>query len=95
MLRVGALKRLFGARRLAAIDGTLQRPLAPLAIAPSMLTLCTPTPGPSPVSQGRGVFACPTCRAPLPAQPANDELCCANGHRWSVREGIYDFKTPV
>jgi ubiquinone/menaquinone biosynthesis C-methylase UbiE len=101
--RLGALKRLFGARRLASIDGAVQRPSAPLAIAPSMFTLCTPTPGPSeaplrgsPVAeQGRGVFVCPTCRVPLPAQPANDELCCSNGHRWSVREGIYDFKTRL
>ncbi|CAG0936564.1 putative S-adenosylmethionine-dependent methyltransferase/MSMEI_2290 [Thermoflexales bacterium] len=94
--RLGALKRLFGAKRLAAIDGALQRPLAAVAVSPSIFTLCAPTPGPSPVvEQGRGVFACPTCGAPLPAHPLNDELCCANGHRWSVREGIYDFKTPV
>jgi hypothetical protein len=97
---MGALKRLFGAQRLAAIDGALQRPLAPLTVAPSMFTLCTPIPGPSPAQQpaaeqGRGVFACPTCRVLLPTLPANDELRCANGHRWSVRGGIYDFKTPL
>jgi hypothetical protein len=97
---VGALKRLFGAKRLAAIDGALQSPLAPLAVAPSMFTLCSPHPlTPSPVSgeeeKRDEVFACPTCRVPLPAQPSNDELCCANGHRWSVREGIYDFKTSL
>jgi len=87
---------LFGAKRLAAIDGALQRPLASLAVAPSMFARCTPTPSPSPVvRQGRGVFACPTCRAPLPARPVDDELRCANGHRWSVRDGIYDFKTPL
>jgi hypothetical protein len=97
---VGALKRLFGAKRLAAIDGALQSPLAPLAVAPSMFTLCSPhPPTPSPET-GEGekrdeVFACPTCRVSLPAQPSNDELCCANGHRWSVREGIYDFKTSL
>jgi SAM-dependent methyltransferase len=98
--RIGALKRLFGAKRLAAIDGAVQRPFAPLAIAPSMFTLCSPhSPTPSPVSgegeQGGEVFACPICHVPLPAQPINDELCCANGHCWSTREGIYDFKTPV
>jgi SAM-dependent methyltransferase len=98
--RMGALKRLFGAKRLAAIDGALQRPLASLAVAPSMFTLCSPHPQtPSPVSgegeKGGAVFACPTCRAPLPTLPTNDELCCANGHRWSARDAIYDFKTPV
>src|SRR5512136_1658977 len=40
--RLGALKRLFGAQRLAAIDGVVQRPFAPLALAPSIFTLCTP-----------------------------------------------------
>jgi hypothetical protein len=99
--RLGALKRLFGAQRLAAIDGAVQRPLAPLAIAPSMFTLCSPHPPTSSLVSGEEekggevVFACPTCHAPLPAQSINDELCCANGHRWSTCEGIYDFKTPL
>jgi SAM-dependent methyltransferase len=105
--RLGALKRLLGAQRLAAIDGVLQRPLASLAVAPSMFTLCTPTPVPhaqrptslredtgAAAGQGRGVFACPACRAPLPAQPSHDELSCPNGHGWPVRDGIYDFKIP-
>ncbi len=99
--RIGVLKRLCGAQRLAAIDGAVQRPLAPLAISPSVFALCVPhPPSPSPGTRegeqrGGVVFACPTCRAPLPAQPTNDELSCPNGHRWSTRDGIYDFKTPV
>ena len=98
--RLGALKRLFGAQRLASIDGAVQRPFAPLAIAPSMFTLCSPYPPTSSPETGEEekggeVFACPTCRAPLPAHPINDELCCANGHHWSTRDGIYDFKTLI
>jgi ubiquinone/menaquinone biosynthesis C-methylase UbiE len=98
MLRLSVLKRLFGARRLASIDGMLQRPLAPVAVSPSMFVLCAPTPEairPQASKVLSRVFACPTCRVPLPAQPADDELRCANGHRWSTREGIYDFKTPL
>jgi SAM-dependent methyltransferase len=104
--RLGALKRLFGAQRLAAIDGMVQRPFAPLAISPSIFALCSPSPDvrqerPQVPHAFRGsgggevIFACPTCRASLPTQPTNDELCCANGHRWPVRDGIYDFKTPL
>jgi len=96
--RVSALKRLLGARRLASIDGVLQRPFAPLAISPSICVLCSTSPDASRHPEkklGGEVFACPTCRAPLPAQSTNDELRCANGHRWSTREGIYDFKTPL
>jgi len=96
MLRLSVLKRLFGAKRLASIDGVLQRPLAPLAVSPSMFMLCTPS---SKAVQentaSREIFVCPTCRAALPRQSVNDELRCANGHRWSTREGIYDFKTPL
>lgn len=91
--RSGALKRLLGAKRLAAIDGALQRPLAALTLSPSLFVLGI-TPSPS-QAEGRGeaLFACPTCRWPLPAQPVADELGCANGHRWSTRDGLFDFKT--
>jgi ubiquinone/menaquinone biosynthesis C-methylase UbiE len=96
LFRTSVLKRLFGAKRLAAIDGALQRPLASLALSPSVFVRCTPTLSPSPVQaerKGRALFACPACRSPLPTQPVNDELRCNQGHRWSGREGIYDFKT--
>jgi ubiquinone/menaquinone biosynthesis C-methylase UbiE len=95
LFRVSALKRLFGAKRLASIDGVLQRPCAPLAVSPSMFVLCTPPSNTPRLQESETVFACPTCRAALPTQPVNDELRCANGHRWSTREGIYDFKTPL
>jgi SAM-dependent methyltransferase len=102
MFRLSLLKRLLGAKRLAALDGFLQRPLAPLAIAPSMFALCR-APSSSPRNPahkrrafgGEGLFRCPLCHQPLPAQPTNDELRCTNHHRWSTRDGIYDFKTPL
>ncbi|HTP07226.1 MAG TPA: class I SAM-dependent methyltransferase [Anaerolineae bacterium] len=98
--RVGALKRLFGAKRLAAIDGMVQRPFAPFAISPSIFTLCSPRPPTPSLVPGEGerggeVFACPTCHSLLPAEPINDELCCPTGHRWSTRDGIYDFKSML
>ena len=99
MFRLSLLKRLFGAKRLATLDGVFQRPLAPLALAPSLFVVCgTPPLTVPPVKQGGGkggLFACPLCRQPLPAQPTNDELRCVNAHRWSTREGIYDFKSPL
>ena len=98
LLRLGLLKRLFGARRLAAIDGALQRPLAPLALAPSMFVLCTPSPDENRRERGRGegvgIFKCPTCGLPLTDQ-STDELQCANWHRWSKRDGLYDFREPM
>lgn len=91
MFRLGGLKRLLGARRLAALDGAVQRPLAPLALTPSVFTLNRKPQGPAP--DRSGLWACPLCRLPLPAVPDRDELRCANDHRWSTRDGVFDFKT--
>lgn len=89
--RLGALKRLIGARRLAALDGALQRPLAALAISPSLFALCQ-TPGDA-AAVNEVLFVCPQCRRPLSA--VGDELRCANGHRWSARDGVYDLKSSL
>jgi SAM-dependent methyltransferase len=96
MFRVSALKGLFGAQRLAAFDSALQRPLAPLAIAPSMFVQCQlPAPSPGEGAGGQGLFRCPLCRQPLPIQSADGVLRCADDHRWSAHDGIYDFKSPL
>ncbi len=108
MFRLGAFKRLFGAKRLAAIDGALQHPLAPLAISPSMFVLCR-HPAPAGVSltsrlsiesetdrggdRGEGLFKCPACNEPLSS--AESELHCVNDHRWSTAGGIFDFRSPI
>jgi len=93
LLRVGALKRLLGAQTLAAIDGVLQRPLARLALSPSQFMKCSrmANPGQMPAVTG-GLFKCPECSS-TEWQTAPEELICANLHRWSTREGIYDFKS--
>lgn len=93
MLRLGLFKRLFGAQRLAAIDGALQRPLAPLALAPSLFVLCNSSSFAG-NRGGEGLFKCPACGLPLTDQ-SNDELQCANQHRWSKRDGIYDFREMI
>jgi SAM-dependent methyltransferase len=88
--RIELLKRLLGARRLAALDGALQAPLAPLAITPSQFVLCrvrreeqrAPAPG---------LFKCPECGS-INWREAAQTLTCARGHGWLVRDGVYDFK---
>jgi ubiquinone/menaquinone biosynthesis C-methylase UbiE len=105
MFRLSMLKGLLGARRLAAMDGVWQRPFAPFAIAPSMFVLSVRRPTTPPhlksnfTFQEEGakgeIFRCPVCRQPLPGQPTDEELRCASGHRWSTRDGIFDFKTPL
>ena len=95
--RLGALKRVFGARALAALDRLLQRPLAPLVIAPSQFLKCdlravAPGRADSRPSPPGGLFKCPEC-ASTDWTELPDALACANGHRWPVGEGVYDFRS--
>ncbi len=89
--RVGLLKRLLGAKTLASIDGALQRPLAPLALAPSQFLLCTMRRAAA-IREVAGLFKCPACGS-TEWREAPEALTCANGHMWPVRDGVYDFRT--
>jgi SAM-dependent methyltransferase len=88
--RIGLLKRLLGAQRLAALDGALQRPLAWSTIAPSVFVACGLRRGeqrPSP----NGLFKCPECGA-LEWRESPGEMVCSNEHRWGMEDGVYDFR---
>lgn len=89
--RVGALKRLVGAKRLAAVDGMLQGPLGRIAISPSQFLKCEVRSAKSDV-RAAGLFKCPECGSAAWVE-SSDALTCAGGHRWPVRHGVYDFKT--
>ena len=88
--RVGLLKRLLGAKMLASIDGALQRPLAPLAVTPSQFLKCTLRRAGAP-PDAAGVFKCPACGS-TEWREAPEALTCSNGHAWSIRDGVHDFK---
>jgi len=96
--RIGVLKRRAGAKRLASIDGLLQRPLGRMALSPSQFVKCqmasdkwrvtsdeSQSPLPTPF------FKCPECGSTELAE-SPDALTCANGHQWSARDGVYDFR---
>jgi SAM-dependent methyltransferase len=90
LFRAGFLKRLLGAKRLAALDGALQQPLAPLALSPSHFMLCEVRRGEQRDSVP-GLFKCPECGSSDWAE-GPESLTCVNGHRWSVREGVYELR---
>ena len=89
--RVGSLKRLLRAKILASADGALQRPLAPLALAPSQFLLCTMRRAAA-IREVAGLFKCPECGS-TEWREAPEALTCANGHVWPVRDGVYEFRT--
>jgi SAM-dependent methyltransferase len=93
ILRVGALKRLFPARVLAALDGLLQAPTAPLKLGPSIFLKTVVDAPPAAVSAL--LFRCPECHTALPEALGEVLNCPGCGRRWSRQGGIYDFKTPI
>ena len=95
--RLGLLKRTIPVRLLARVDGWLQRPLAPLAVTPSMFLRARST-RPGPATLARHLFRCRECRREGTLQPGDESLalrCTACGARWSVRDGIHDFREPL
>jgi ubiquinone/menaquinone biosynthesis C-methylase UbiE len=91
--RLPLLKQTVPLRVLAALDGLLQRPLAPLKLSPSVF-LHARRKGDAPTAPVGVFFNCPACHsAGLTA--AEDSLVCQGcGQRWPVTDGIYDFRWP-
>jgi SAM-dependent methyltransferase len=51
--------------------------------------------GPGKVAEPDSFFACPECLTPLGA-PGDDALLCSGcTRRWSVQDGLFDFKEPI
>jgi SAM-dependent methyltransferase len=91
------LKRFIPAPTLATLDGHLQRVGAAWKLTPSVFArargpVLSSRPAPSPAEP---LFCCPTCRS-LDLRPEPAALCCGGcGARWSVADGIYDFRAPA
>lgn len=93
LFRSEALKRTISPRVLAALDGALQRPTAPLALGPSLFIRSrADKPGAPTVVSREQLFRCPACgHEPLAA--AEEALRCpACGQEWPIRNGIHIFK---
>ncbi|MBN1963409.1 MAG: class I SAM-dependent methyltransferase [Anaerolineae bacterium] len=90
--RLGALKRFVPTGALVALDSALQR-IAPL-YSPSVFTLNQAAgSGPDVVAEPLR-FVCPTCGGAL--RDEGDVLvCAADGARWALRDGVYDFKESI
>lgn len=94
-LRLGALKQALPTGALVAVDNALQH--TPLYYSPSIFVQ-TQVAGavitPPPIGSAEAIFGAPGTGQPLVREgdtmrnPQTDE-------RWAVRDGIYDFKTPL
>jgi SAM-dependent methyltransferase len=97
--RLPLLKRLIPARLLAALDRACQPTGEWWQLTPSVFCQCIPAGAPrEPLQPAAGLFRCPGCGAAELSEPTVSApvlVCAACGRRWSVDDGIYDFKAPL
>ena len=95
--RLGALKQSVPTEWLVKLDSWLQT--TPLFYSPSIFTKNialgdTPDNTDVPLETPDALFAAPRTGNPL-RREGDAMLDTVTGQRWAVRDGIYDFKTPL
>ncbi len=91
--RLPLLKRLLSPRLLAALDGLAQPTGRWWQLSPSVFLQAVPQKPTAPPPDA--FFRCPACHNHH-LQSTTDTLHCPRcGRRWTYRDGIYDFKTPL
>ena len=92
--RVGFLKQLIPLRLLVAMDSAMQLTGNWWQLTPSVFVrTCTTGLNPAPASSG--FFACPDCGHALPEEGTDALVCPACARRWTIRDGIYDFRDKI
>jgi SAM-dependent methyltransferase len=92
--RLGLLKRALPTGLLVALDRLLQPTGALWQLAPSVLARCTASDDRAAAPPG-AFFRCPVCRSIALVDEGEMLSCTDCGARYAVRDGIYDFKTPL
>jgi len=93
LFRLGILKRTFGPKMLAALDGALQRVTGPLALGPSIfLRSHVDKPNGTQIAPPEQLFRCPDCGCEPLCPAPNGVQCSRCGTSWPIRNGVYVFK---
>jgi SAM-dependent methyltransferase len=92
--RVPLLKRFIPTNLLVTLDALLQPTGQFAQLSPSVFVKALAT-GEGPRASAGQFFRCPECRSLHLADHSDHLLCAGCGQRWAVRDGIYDFKTPL
>ena len=93
--RMGLLKRLIPLKLLIAADSAAQLSGNWWQITPSVFVRARLTGQASSSTAFETLFACPECgHTPLETQ-SDAQRCPACQRLWEVRDGIYDFRTPL
>jgi len=88
--RIPLLKRMVPPRWLAALDGLVQPTGQWCQLTPSVFVRARPDKPPA--ARTDGFFCCPVCRNADLVRQADALECAGCGRRWSVADGIYDFR---
>ena len=92
--RIGLLKRAVPTSLLVALDRLLQPAGALWQLTPSVFVHCTARADKSTAPQG-AFFRCTVCDSTNLVDEGDALSCTGCGARFAVRDGIYDFKTPL
>ena len=92
--RLGLFKRLVPAGLLAALDSMAQPTGRWWQLTPSVF-IASDHPPAGEAASPHAFFACPHCRAALPAAEDGALLCSGCGRAWRVEDRFYDFKEPL
>ena len=93
--RLSLLKRLIPPSILATVDGWVQPTGNWLQFTPSIFVQCTArgSEAKQDIQDVREIFRCPVCKGEF--DPDSDRFICQAGHRWAMRDGVYDFKEQL
>ena len=92
--RVGILKRTLPMKFLVKMDSFAQLSGNWWQLTPSVF-IKNQRQVPGDIAEPGTFFACPVCQTPI-GDPQDGALSCSGcARRWSVQDGLYDFKEPV
>lgn len=95
MLRLGLFKAVLPLGVMLALERLIQASGAWLPVSPSIF-LRNGVPGNlSKVVPLEALFKCPACGSADLRRERDVLVCRANGERWAIHDGIYDFKEPL
>jgi SAM-dependent methyltransferase len=94
-LRLGLFKSILPLKVMVGLDRLMQPLGGALPISPSIFVENKVLGTHAPVVPLETLFKCPTCGSPNLRRESDMLVCAANGERWAIRDGIYDFKEPA
>ena len=92
--RIGLLKRTLPISLLVQMDALAQLTGDLWQLTPSVFVRTRAT-GETQNADTEGLFRCPECDSGAMEETENEVHCTTCSYRWSIQDGIYDFRKPI